>query len=144
MADDLEQARTTIAELLREGVRWAGDRLAERVLQPGEPVLSAGARLVMAHVVGEGVSTAQLARKLRVSRQHVHARVKELAAAGLVVVEPAPGSQREKVVRATAAGEDRRGRALAELRRLDDEIADRVGRDDLEHLRSTLRRLLDR
>jgi DNA-binding MarR family transcriptional regulator len=141
---DIHDARSTIAELLRESVRWAGDRLVDRVLQPGEPSVSPAARIVMAHIDPEGVTASEVARQLRVSRQHVHARVQELLAVGLVTVHPAPGSGRERIIRATEAGESRRQRALTQLWSLDEEIAERIGREDLEHLRSTLLRLLDR
>jgi DNA-binding MarR family transcriptional regulator len=86
----------------------------------------------------EGVSIAELARRLGVSAPTAHQWVHELAAMGVATVESDPRSTRSKLVRLTAAGTRRRAETMELLAGLEDTLAGRVGADTVTALRAAL------
>lgn len=103
-----------------------------------------GATISAAHVTllsqlpSEGVSIAELARRLGVSAPTAHQWVHELVALGAVTVESDPHSARSKLVRLTAAGVRRRAETMQILAGLEDALAGRIGADTVLALRAAL------
>ena len=110
-----------LAVLLREGFRWFTDRIDDTAV--GEPRLSAAAGLLMSYLRPQGVRSAEIARRMGVSRQHVHNVVRELIGAGIVAQHTDPRSHRDKIITTTIVGEQRRLRAHAQLATLEAELA---------------------
>ena len=129
-----------LAVLLREGFRWFTDRLNQEAEAVGTVRLSASAGLLMSYLRPEGVRPAEIAREMRVSRQHVHTVVRELLDAGILTQQPDPRSGRDKIIITTPAGEQRRRQATARLATLEAELAGRLGPENLAQLRSLLDR----
>lgn len=130
-----------MAVLLREGFRWFMDRLNADATDLGEPRLSAPAAIVASHLRLEGSRPADIARAMGVSRQHVHAVVRELVDGGIVDVVPDPTSRRDRLIVPTVAGEARLQRVVARLAALEAELSQRLGPADLELLQDLLARL---
>lgn len=124
--------------LLREGFRWCIERLNERAVAEGGPRISASAAIVMSYLQPDGVRPAEIARRMGVTRQHVHTVVRELVTAGLLVVSPDPQSRRDKLIKPTGAGEQRRQHALQHVTDLENEVRDRLGPDEFAQLRTLL------
>ena len=131
----------SLAVLLREGFHWFMDRLNDEATAVGEPRLSAAAAIVVSHLHPEGSRAAEIARTMGVTRQHVHAVVRELRDAGVVDTVPDPVSRRDRLIVPTAEGEIRRRRAVARIADLEAELAEFVGATDLERLHAVLDRI---
>ncbi len=130
-----------MAVLLREGFRWFMDRLNADATDLGEPRLSAAAAIVASHLRVEGSRPADIARAMGVSRQHVHAVVRELMNDGIVDMVPDPTSRRDRLVVPTVDGEARLQRVVARLAALEAELSQRLGPADFELLQDLLTRL---
>ncbi|PZS30781.1 MAG: MarR family transcriptional regulator [Pseudonocardiales bacterium] len=129
-----------LAVLLREGFRWFTEQLNDQAADAGAVRISAGAAMVMSYLRTGGSRPAEIARQMGVSRQHVHAVVRELVDVGVLTLAPDPSSGRDILITTTVVGEQRRLNALDQLAGLEAEIADRLGPDDLAHLRDLLTR----
>ncbi len=127
--------------LLREGFHWFMDRLNDGATASGEPRLSAAAAIVVSHLHPDGSRAAEIARTMGVTRQHVHAVVRELRDAGVVDTVPDPASRRDRLIVPTAEGELRRRRAVARIADLEAELGGLVGTADLGHLHDVLDRI---
>ena len=133
--------RPPLAVLLREGFRWFMERLNEEATTEGEVRLSAAAAVVVSHLQPLGLRSTEVARAMGVTRQHVHATVRELIDAGMVETRPDPTSRRDRRIVPTAVGKARRLRALARMAELEAELGARVGVDDVDRLQDILTRL---
>ena len=131
-------AAPPLVVLLREGFRWFTDRLNSQAVAGGDKRISTSAGLLMSYLEPGGVRAADIARKMGVSRQHVHTVVRELVEAGVLTQRPDPRSGRDILVSTTAEGERRRLQALVHLAKLESELTERLGADDLALLRSLL------
>ena len=92
---------------------------------------------------GRERSISELARVLGVTRQAVHHTVHRLIDAEVVELIPAQHSRREKLVRITPTGRKVQAIAAANLRRIEAEMAERVGEAKLSTLRELLIELRD-
>jgi DNA-binding MarR family transcriptional regulator len=106
--------------------------------QDGGAGISAAHVTLLSQLPPEGVSIAELARRLGVSAPTAHQWVHELAAMGVATVESDPRSTRSKLVRLTAAGTRRRAETMELLAGLEDTLAGRVGADTVTALRAAL------
>ena len=130
-----------LAVLLREGFRWFMDRLNEDATDLHEQPLTASAGIVASYLRPEGSRPADIARAMGVSRQHVHAVVRELVDIGMVELIADPISRRDRLIVPTTDGEARRRRAVSRLAALEAELGQRIGPADLEKLHDLLARL---
>src|SRR4051794_33061550 len=97
---------------------------------------------VVPFVPDEGIQIGELARRAKVRKQTMAQSVELLVASGFVERRPDPADGRASLIFLTE-----RGRALGPASasaglRVESDWAGIVGRDDLEHLRGTLTRLL--
>ncbi|PRY36683.1 MarR family winged helix-turn-helix transcriptional regulator [Umezawaea tangerina] len=127
-----------MAVLLRDGFRWFVDRLNDEAVAAGEVRVSPSAGLVISYLRPGGIRSADLARLMGMSRQHLHAVLRELIGAGVVTIDPDPTSGRDRLVNTTAAGEIRRLRALDTLARVESDLAATIGEPAVRTLRETL------
>ena len=83
-------------------------------------------------------SLSDLARVIGVSRQAVHRTAHRLASSGVVRVVGSEGDKREKIVQITAKGRAVQKMAAANLEAVEADLAEAVGREEVESLRHLL------
>jgi DNA-binding MarR family transcriptional regulator len=88
-------------------------------------------------------SLAELARILQVSRQAVHSSVNRLRQLKIVELRTSSDNAREKRLHITDRGESARYAAKSQVRQLEAECAEVIGKDGLETLRALLQALED-
>ncbi len=84
-----------------------------------------------------------LAKALKISRQAVQMSVKRLAELKVVELQPVPGNQRDKLIVITDRGMSARRTAEEQIGRLEKEVSDVIGKEDLETLRIMLAKVCD-
>lgn len=85
--------------------------------------------------------SAELARRLGVSRQMVHKTVRSLVARGYLALEDDPARGRQKIIRFTETGTQLMAEARQALRDLDAVLATRLGAQRLETALATLQQI---
>ncbi|WP_426503389.1 MarR family winged helix-turn-helix transcriptional regulator [Dactylosporangium sp. McL0621] len=98
---------------------------------------------VIPFVPAEGIQIGELARLAKVRKQTMAHSVDLLTASGYVTRRPDPADGRASLVFLTDKGRALGPASLTAGRTVEQEWAAVVGRDDLEHLRRTLIRLLE-
>lgn len=95
---------------------------------------------LFAHMGRRPVGLSELARRLAVSRQAVHKLACEAAEHGLVEFVESETDGRVKLLRFTREGWAMSANATQELRRIEQELVDALGEDDVNELRRILTR----
>ncbi len=127
-----------LGQLLLKAFRWFDESLRATLVARGWPEMSAAQSMVFAVLDQDGTSTAELARRIGVSRQAVHQTVKDLEALGLVEQVPEPGDGRVRLVRLTTQGRANVAAALGAFIDLEAELARRIGVGHAAGLRRAL------
>jgi DNA-binding MarR family transcriptional regulator len=127
-----------LPRLLGNARRWFDDALTAAMRGTGERPVSPTQFGLFAVLDDEGTTVSELARRMGVTRQTVHQAVHGLVDAGLLEQAPDPGSARQRLIRRTPEGERVHRRALLVLERLERTLAERIGADAVEALRSAL------
>lgn len=121
---------------------WMENRNAD--LRKGSDFVGTPAEAkLFATLRGRQRSISELARVLGISRQAVHNTVHRLVAAGVVELIAAPDSNRDKYVHITKKGYEVQKMAAKNLRQIEKEFADSIGKENLELIRSLLIAHLD-
>ncbi|MEM5427708.1 MarR family transcriptional regulator [Cupriavidus oxalaticus] len=113
-------------------------RVMEGAQRNGYGEVTPAMNKMFAHMVGPPVSLSELARHLAVSRQAVHQLANEAARLGLVEFVPSELDGRVRLLRFTEKGWTMSAVAAKDFESVEDELAKRIGNDDL----ATLRRIL--
>ena len=87
---------------------------------------------------GDGLTSAQLARRSFVTPQTMHEQVIALERAGLVAREPDPANRRLLRIRLTGAGRDRMGECADVVRDLEARVEHALGPDERDGFRHAL------
>ena len=98
---------------------------------------------VIPFVPPEGIQIGELARLAKVRKQSMAQSVELLVASGHVTRGPDPNDGRASLVFLTDKGRGLRPASHEAGRRVEEAWAGVVGREELEHLRQTLERLLE-
>ncbi len=98
---------------------------------------------VIPFVPPEGIQIGELARLAKVRKQSMAHSVDLLVTAGFVARQPDPRDGRASVISLTDKGRALRPASHRAGQRVEEHWAAVVGRDDIEHLRQTLMRLLN-
>jgi DNA-binding MarR family transcriptional regulator len=130
--------QTNLGQLLLRAFRWFDESLLNALHAAGWPELTRAHSLVFAHLDIKGTRTAELARRAGISRQAVHQTVQELQRLGLVRLVPDPTNRSAKLVVPTDRGQASIRVAKATLADLEGELAQRLGRGQLQSLRQAL------
>ncbi|PZT70348.1 MarR family transcriptional regulator [Streptomyces sp. SW4] len=104
----------------------------------GAAPVSATQAQLFAVLDDEGTTVSELARRMGVTRQTAHQAVHGLVAAGLLEQVPHPASARQRLIRRTPEGERAHRQAGVVLERLEEQLADRIGREAVDALRAAL------
>jgi DNA-binding MarR family transcriptional regulator len=86
----------------------------------------------------DGTSIADLARRVGVSSPTAHQWVHELVARDIVTVDASAGSARDKLVRLTETGRQRREQTMRMLAELETALGERIGAATVSALRAAL------
>lgn len=139
MSDTAEFLNQNINRLMLDKLEWIKERMRERL--PSEPGSFTPAEgMIFSTLRGRTLTLSEIARHRGVSRQAIHRTVSGLVDRGLLRIDPAENSKRDKVVVITEAGQKKRDDVATVLRQIENEIAAAMGRDRLEQLRELLSR----
>ncbi|MFI0975706.1 MarR family winged helix-turn-helix transcriptional regulator [Streptomyces sp. NPDC021093] len=130
--------RRAFPQLLGDARRWFEEGLLVALEEAGVAPVSPAQLQLFAVLDENGTTVSELARRMGVTRQTAHQAVHGLIAAGLLEQLPDPASARQRLVRRTEEGERTHRRAEAVLARLEDRLAERIGRDAVGALRTAL------
>ncbi|MCG8672208.1 MAG: MarR family transcriptional regulator [Pseudomonadales bacterium] len=129
---------TNLAQLLMRAFYWADEGLQNYLQSKGWPEITRAQSLVFVNI-GEGIKRpSEIASKVGVTRQAIHQTINELVDAGFVRLEPDPKDRRAKVVQYTELGEKIGLEAIKGLAYVEDALANRIGSDVVQALRSGL------
>lgn len=93
---------------------------------------------LLAHMGGKPMSMAELARRLAISRQAVHKTVAELARRGILELHDDPVRGNTKLVDYTETGRELNRAGAKMIERVEERIAERIGREGLDRLKALL------
>jgi len=130
--------RRHLPQLLGDARRWFEDGLVAALEAAGAEPVSPTQVQLFAVLDDHGTTVSELARRMGVTRQSAHQAVHGLVAAGLLEQAPDPTSARQRLIRRTAEGERTHRQAGEILTGLEDRLAERIGRDTVDALRSAL------
>jgi DNA-binding MarR family transcriptional regulator len=130
--------QTNLGQLLLRAFRWFDESLVSALRAAGWPELTRAHSLIFAQLDPGGTRTAEIARRAGISRQAVHQTVQELQQLGLVSLVPDATNRSAKLVVPTDRGRDSIRVAKATLADLEGQLAQRLGRDQVQALRQAL------
>ncbi|MGW0535700.1 MarR family winged helix-turn-helix transcriptional regulator [Streptomyces sp. NPDC003032] len=127
-----------LPQLLGEARRWFEEGLFAAMAAAGATPVSPTQVQLCSVLDDEGTTVSELARRMGVTRQTAHQAVHGLVAVGILEQAPDPASARQRLIRRTSAGEQAHGQARAALARLEEQLAERIGKDLADTLRTAL------
>jgi DNA-binding MarR family transcriptional regulator len=86
----------------------------------------------------------EIATKLGISRQAAHRSLQRLQEMGAVSFEHLPGNNREKVATLTPLGAEAQGAISSVVKRIDVDVEEIVGKDQMQDLRAALSALSEK
>jgi DNA-binding MarR family transcriptional regulator len=119
---------------LLEGFEWFDESLQRSLQAAGWPALTRPESMVIAHVQLDLVRPADIARRLRLTRQAVHSTIAGLVERGLFALEPDPHDGRIKMVTLTAMGEAIKVDAMRAVNDITRELEARIGAERISAL----------
>ncbi|MFE9369181.1 MarR family winged helix-turn-helix transcriptional regulator [Streptomyces sp. NPDC006711] len=134
----MHSTHRSLPQLLTEARRWFEEGLLTAMEATGATPVSPTQAQLFAVLDEDGTTVSELARRMGVTRQTAHQAVHGLVGAGLLVQSPDPDSARRRLIRRTPEGEHAHRRATAVLDRLEEDLAERIGRDTVDALRAAL------
>lgn len=129
---------TNLGRLLLLAFRWVDESLRASLEARGWPRITPSQSMLMANLDRAGTRTAELARRLGVSRQAAHQTVRELEDLGLVQQMEDPTNASAKLVCLTDEGERNVADALAIFADVEATLEHRVGTETVRALRRAL------
>ncbi len=129
-----------LTRLLLERYRWFDDALRSRLEQEGMTGLTTAESMVFPYLDARGIRQADLARRLGITRQSTQTLVQGLERKRLIELVDDPTDGRSKLVMLTSEGQRTIPVALSIFEELEAALEDRIGSDDVAHLRATLTR----
>lgn len=136
----MTEAPAPMGQLLLRAFGWFDEALLARLAEDGWPELTRSQSLLMSQVPAEGIRSAELARRVGVTRQAVSQTLAELEAHGLLERRADPTNASAQLVSLTRRGRASVDAALAIFAELEDELARRIGVTAAQNLRRALSR----
>lgn len=124
---------------LLEGFEWFDESLQMTLKAANLPQLSRTESMIMIHVQSGVTRPSDIARSLRLTRQAVHQSIASLIERGIFELRPDPLDGRVRTVHLTDSGRALRKDANRIVRALTDELAYRIGQQQIDALRSAFR-----
>jgi DNA-binding MarR family transcriptional regulator len=129
-----------MGQLLLRAFAWFDDALVAHLAHGGGPTLTRAQSLLMSQVPAEGIRSAELARRVGVTRQAVSQTIAELEAHGLLQRRSDPTNASAQLVSLTLKGRRSVAVALAAFEKIEEELGNRIGVGRVHDLRQTLSR----
>lgn len=134
---DIPREQTPLLRLLWQRHVWLRS-VTDQVLREAIDVEVRQSHItLLSQLPDAGLPSAELARRLDVAAPTAHQWVRELVDLGILSVDPAPGSRREKLVTLTPTGRELREQALDVVRAVEERLRTTPG-VDVDGLRSLL------
>lgn len=121
---------------LLQGFEWFHESLQRSMKARGWPQLTQPEASVLIHVLLGITRPSGIARSMGLTRQAVHVTIKQIAAKDIFELRDDPRDRRSKVVTLTTTGRAMRRDAQASVRYIAEQLALRIGRERIEHLRA--------
>lgn len=132
--DDVRQLLVT----LLQGFYWFDEGLQNYLRARGWPSVSRPQSMVMANIVLGVRSPSEIARRLGISRQAIHATLGQMADMNMLELVDDPSSARSKIVQLTRMGETMRRDAQSVMVTMAEELGRRIGHDTLARTAAVL------
>lgn len=113
---------------LLQGFYWFDEGLQNYLQARGWPVVTRPQSMVMANIVLGVRRPSDIARRLGVSRQAIHATINQMIGLGMVALVDEPSNRRVKVMALTPLGETMRVDAQQAMVVMGDELGRRLGK----------------
>jgi len=133
-----------LAILITAANRCVADRLGEAVATAGGGAMRPSFGFVLRAVAAEEPTVSRLAEMLGVAKQGASRLADDMVALGYLERTGDPADRRRTRLRLSRAGERIRARALTESHTMEDELRDRFGDTQVEHLRTLLTDFIER
>lgn len=117
---------------------WFDDGLQAHMRRKAGFSLPRAQSMIMVCLTEGVTSQAELARRLRVSKQAIQQALRTMVENGLVTIDPDPDNGRQRLVRVTRRGQAMRDIARSGLQALQTELERRIGNERLESLHDAL------
>lgn len=134
----MSAARQTLRNLLMSRHEWLYDRTFATAADYGYGDVTPAMARLFAQVARGPISISELARRLAISRQSVHETVSIACDLGLVELADNPADRRVRIVQFTESGKRMSRAVLAVDRRMERELADRIGARNVAALKRLL------
>jgi DNA-binding MarR family transcriptional regulator len=132
-------------QLLMKAARLVDEEAVRRVsAREGAPRLRRSHTALLPHIDLDGTRLSDLAERLGVSKQAVSELVDDLEEAGVVKRAPDPDDARAKRISFTKKGLDGLMSGLAVLKDFEAELAEAIGKAEMQRLNQTLSQLTER
>jgi DNA-binding MarR family transcriptional regulator len=127
-----------LKQLLLGRSEWFAREIMKGVKRSEYAFITPAQSRLLAHMGGRPTSMAELARRLAISRQAVHKTVAELVRRGILEVRDDPDKGNAKLVVYTEKGRQVNRAGAQIIERLEERVAERIGRERLAELRGLL------
>ncbi|MFJ6064031.1 MarR family winged helix-turn-helix transcriptional regulator [Streptomyces tendae] len=134
----MHPADRNLPQLLGDARRWFDEALLAALEASGASHVSLTQLGLFSVLDEDGTTVSELARRMGVTRQTAHQAVHGLVQLGLLEQAPDPTSARRRLIRRTPVGRRAHQQADRVLRRLEETLAERIGRDAVAALRAAL------
>lgn len=139
LTPDMELQNLDLIDLLSER-HIATRRISESAWNDASEIhISNSEWYIMAKIYKKQPTIAYVTKNVDISRQAIHKFIKSLAAKGLVEVQNVENNRKEKCIRLTALGEEYYEKHEALKVQLENEIAEKIGKDQMKILKDILR-----
>lgn len=136
--DKKTMATPNLKQLLLNRSDWFAREIMEGIPHSGFPYITPAQSRLLALMGGKPMSMAELARRLAISRQAVHKTVTDLMRRGILDVHDDPMRGNSKLVSYTDKGRQLNRAGAQIIERIEERIARRIGRAELERLKQLL------
>ena len=134
---DQEINRGIFAGLVK-AIDWYDNSLQNLLASRGLKVVNRTQAMMLVHIASGNTRPSAIARKMRLSRQNIHAMAKVLIGAQLIVLNPDPMDGRAGCYALSEDASGQRDAALEILGFLEGRLADRIGKDTVRELNRAL------
>ncbi len=136
----MPKAPPYLRNLLLYRTEWMETRVVDAARRNGDAYLTPAMSRMFGYIARGPIGISALARHLGVSRQGVHKLASEAARLDLIEFVDAPTDKRIKLLRFTDQGRQMSVAAVREFTAIEEELAARIGRRDVDELRRILGR----
>lgn len=136
----MSASKPYLRNLLLYRTEWMEARVVESAKRNGDTYLTPAMSRMFGYIARGPIGVSDLARHLGISRQGVHKLATEAARFGLIEFVGSSSDRRIRLLQFTDKGRAMSVSAVREFASIEDELAARIGRRDVDELRRILSR----